>query len=140
MKNITLEFGTPEDTTPPGLIGAEIRFPFTAIATELIDSPEEKQHTTRHRIRAKATATWIPTVWKMEENAALVKVIFEIAKLQLVASLQRGEQLKDEFVVNITTMTHRTLPFDPDRLQRPDGQTVPVEVHEQIGFIPSPTR
>jgi hypothetical protein len=140
MKSITLKFGTPKDITPPGLIGAEIRFPFTAIATELIDSPEEKQHTANHKIRAKTTATWIPTVWKMEENVALVKVIFEIAKRQLVASLQRGEQLKDEFEVNITTMTHRTLPFEPDPLQWPEGQMFPVEVREQIGFIPSTIR
>jgi len=74
----------------------------------------------------------------MEENAELVKVIFEIAKRQLVASLQQGEQLKDEFRFSITTRTHKTLPFDPERLQRPDGQEVVVEVRGQLGFSPPP--
>lgn len=135
MKKITLRFGAPKEITNPGMDGVVIRFPFTEVDTDLIGSPEEKQRTTNHHLKV-TISRWVTTNWKMEENEDLTKVIFEIAKRKLIESLQGGGQLKDEFEVKITTQTHTAqLPFDPDRIQWPDGTTVSVEIREPLGFV-----
>ncbi len=101
--------------------GVVIRFPFTAVDTDLIGAAEEKQHTTNHRLKV-TISRWVTTNWKMEEDEDLAKVIFEVAKRRLIESLQRGGQLKGEFEIKITTKTHTARrPFDPKRIQWPDG-------------------
>jgi hypothetical protein len=135
MRRTTLGFGSPEDITPRGMDGFAIRFPFTAVDTDLIGKPEETYNTTNHRLRVEVMQFVSPT-WKMDEDSDTVKVILEFAKRELVEDLKRGGQLRGEFPVSM----NKRPPFDPDCLQSPDGMTVEVEIREPMGYQGSVTR
>jgi hypothetical protein len=135
MKRITLTFGAPQDVTPPGKDGSAIRFPYTAVDTNLVGSPEEKQNTTSHRLTV-TISRWASTNWGADDKD-IVKVMFEVGRRQLVKALEDGNPLPKEFTPPmISYVPKSTLPYDPDRLEWPEGQTCVVEVRSPIGFAP----
>ena len=135
MKSITLKFGAPKNITPGGMDGSVVRFPFTAVDTNLVGSPEETQRTTNHRLKV-TISRWASAQWGAEDKD-IVKVMFEMAKRQLVKSLEDGTPLADEFAPPMISYVPKSkMPYDPDRLEWPDGQTCIVEVRSAIGFAP----
>jgi hypothetical protein len=134
MKQIRLTFGTPRNVTPPGMDGTVIRFPFTAVDADLVGAPEEEQNTTSHRLKI-TISRWQSVQWKAKSDTDIVKVMFEVGKRQLVKSLAAGNPLTDEFAPPMISYVPKSkLPFDPDRLDWPDGLTCIVEMRPKIGF------
>ena len=134
MNELTLRFGRPENITPPGDDYAVVyRFPFSAIDSELIGSPEEARVTTSHRLVVKITPSR-RAAWPLSESE-LQKELFEIGRRVIVEKAKQGTLSPEEQVV-VNASTHSsTLPFDPSRVVEPDGAVVVVEKeHRRIGF------
>ena len=133
VKQKTLTFGKPENITLPGEDGVSYRYPFSAIDSELIGSPEEARVTTRHRLTVKAVGSRLGA-WNLS-TAELEKELFEIGRRELLERASRG-QLSPEETVSVNTSTHSaTPPFDPSRIADPNGFVVTVEpAPRRIGF------
>lgn len=133
MKQRTLTFGESQNITRPGDDAVTIRFPFSAVDSELIGSPGEAQATTQHRLTAQAMRSRIDG-WNLSETD-LVKELFEIGKRELLKGAAQGPLKTDEVVI-VNTATHgATPPFDLSRIPDPNGVVVTVEpVPRKIGF------
>ena len=133
MKELTLTFGKPENITPPGDDAVIYRFPFSAIESELIGSPEETRVTTSYRVVVKITRSRL-AAWPLSDSE-LQKELFEIGLRAIVEKAKQGTLSPEEQVV-VNTSTHSsTLPFDPSRIVEPDGAIIVVEKeHRRIGF------
>ena len=134
MNELTLRFGKPKNITPPGDDYVVVyRFPFSAIDSKLIGSPEEARMATSHRLVVKITPSR-RAAWPLSESE-LQKELFEIGLREIVERAKRGNLSADEQVV-VNTSTHSsTVPFDPSRIVEPDGAIVVVEKeNRRIGF------
>jgi hypothetical protein len=132
MKNKTLRFGTPKNITPRGRDGIVIHFPFTAVDSDLIGAPEERQQTSTHTVDV-TISKWRRNTWKVHDDG-LLKVLFEIARRDL-ARLYDDGQLPQTHEVKVMTNTHpEDCPYDPSRIQNPDGAVVVLEPSRRIGF------
>ena len=133
MKELTLKFGKPENITRPGDDAIVYRFPFSAIDSELIGSPEETRLTTSHRFVVKIVLSRL-AAWKLSDSE-LQKELFEIGRRVIVEKAKQGTLSPEERVV-VNTSTHSsTLPFDPSRVVEPDGAVIVIEKeHRRIGF------
>jgi len=134
MNKLTLRFGEPENITPPGDdYHVVYRFPFSAIDSELIGSPEEARMATSHRLVVKITPSR-RAGWRVSESE-LRKELFEIGLRVIVEKAKRGNLSAEEQVV-VNASTHSsTVPFDPSRIVEPDGAIVVVEKeNRRIGF------
>ena len=133
MKELTLKFGKPENITRPGDDAIVYRFPFTSIDSERIGSPEETRLTTSHRLVVRIVLSRLAG-WKLSDSE-LQKELFEIGRRVIVEKAKQGPLDPEEQVV-VNTSTHSsTLPFDPSRLDDPDGAVIIVEKdHRRIGF------
>lgn len=118
MNTLTLRFGKSENIAP-GDYHVVYRFPFSAIDSELIGSPEEARMATSHRLVVKITPSR-RAGWRVSESE-LRKELFEIGLRVIVEKAKRGNLSADEQVV-VNTSTHSsTLPFDSSRIVEPDG-------------------
>lgn len=133
MKELTLKFGKRESITRPGDDAIVYRFPFTAVDSELIGSPEETRLTTSHRLVVRIVLSRLAG-WKLSDSE-LQKELFEIGRRVIVKKAKQGPLGPEEQVV-VNTSTHSsTLPFDPSRIVEPDGAVIIVEKdHRRIGF------
>lgn len=133
MKELTLMFGKPENITRPGDDAIVFRFPFRAIDSELIGSPEEARATTSYRLVVTIVLSRL-AAWKLSDSE-LPKELFEIGRRVIVEKAKQGT-LSPEEQVPVNTSTHSsTLPFDPSRVVKPDGAVIIVEKdHRRIGF------
>jgi hypothetical protein len=133
MKELTLTFGKAENITLPGDDAIVYRFPFTAIDSGLIGSPEETRVTTSHRLVVKIVLSRL-AAWKLSDSE-LQKELFEIGLRLIVEKAKQGTLSPEEQVV-VNTSTHSsTLPFDPSRVVEPDGAVIIVEKGQRrIGF------
>lgn len=129
VKQKTLTFGKPENITPPGKDGLLFRFPFSAVDSDLIGSPEEARVTTRHRLTVETSRTRL-AAWKLSD-ADLLKVFFEIGRRELVEKVAQGQLNAEEKVF----VKDPRPPFDPSRIADPNGFVVTVEpAPRRIGF------
>ena len=133
MKELTLAFGKPENITRPGDDAIVYRFPFTAIDSGLIGSPEETRVTTSHRLVVKIVLSRL-AAWKLSDSE-LQKELFEIGLRVIVEKAKQGTLSPEEQVV-VNTSTHSsTLPFDPSRVVDPNGAVIIVQTDQRrIGF------
>ncbi len=133
MKELTLTFGKPENITRPGNDAIVFRFPFTAIDSELIGSPEDTRVTTSHRLVVMIGLSRL-VAWKLSDSE-LQKELFEIGRRVIVEKAKQGTLSPEEQVV-VNTSTHSSkMPFDPSRVVEPDGAVIIVEKdHRRIGF------
>ncbi|MGH9364207.1 MAG: hypothetical protein ACRD1B_02940 [Thermoanaerobaculia bacterium] len=133
MKQITLRFEAPERTGLPGDDGVTYRFPFRAVDSELVGSPEEARVTARHRLTVQAVRSRTDG-WRLSDSD-LVKELFEIGRRELLERATRGPLQAEEKVI-VNSKTHgSTPPFDPARIPEPNGFTVTAEpAPRRIGF------
>jgi len=133
MKELTLTFGKPENITRPGDDAIVYRFPFSAIDSELIGSPEETRVTTSHHLVVKIVLSRL-AAWKLSD-LELQKELFEIGRRVVIEKAKQGTLSPEEQVV-VNTSTHSSaIPFDPSRIADPDGAVIIVEKeHGRIGF------
>ena len=133
MNTLTLKFGKSENIAPTGDYHVVYRFPFSAIDSELIGSPEEARMATSHRVVVKITPSR-RAGWRVSESE-LRKELFEIG-LRVIVKKAKRDNLSAEEEVVVNSSTHSsTLPFDPSRIVEPDGAIVVVEKeHRRIGF------
>jgi hypothetical protein len=134
MPVIVAAFGEPEDITNPGFDGRVLRFPVTVIDRDDIGTPRQPSKTKSFRIRAEVSDGRVRR-WSLREND-LIKVIFEIVKEHLSASLTSGAWKGDDLELKLNTCTHKgSCPFDPTLIQEPAGAVVEIEIKRPIGFI-----
>jgi hypothetical protein len=134
MNKLTLRFGKPENITPPGEDYAVVyRFPFSAIDSKLIGSPEEARMAMTHRLVVKITPSR-RAAWSLSESE-LQKELFEIG-LRVIEERAKTGNLSAEEQVVVNTSTHSSIvPFDPSRIAEPDGAIVVIEKeNRRIGF------
>jgi hypothetical protein len=113
----------------------EILFPFEAVNTDLVGTPDETCHSTEHRllvcIEGNRKATWSLS----EQN--LKKVLFEIGKRELEGRFTDGA-LPDVINVHVSFTSHpgSRCPFDPERITAPNGVSVQIlPPAQRIGFL-----
>ena len=97
MKELTLTFGKPENITRPGDDAIVYRFPFTAIDSELIGSPEETRQTTSHRLVVQIVLSRL-AAWKLSDSE-LQKELFEIGRRVIVEKAKQGTLSPEEQVL-----------------------------------------
>jgi len=128
MNSLTLRFGKSQDITG-GDYYRVYRFPFTLVDTELIDSPEEMRSMSNHRVVVKITSTR-RAAWEVSDSG-LRKVLFEIGRRHVQEKVSRNELSSEEEI----TANDPAVPFDPSRIDEPDGAVVTVErKSRRIGF------
>ena len=134
MSVIIAAFDKPEDITNPGFDGKIFRFPVAVIDRDDVGTPRQPSKTKSLRIRAEISRIRIVT-WDLAEND-LIKVVFEITKEHLAATLNSGAWNGGDLEVTINTYTHKgACPFNPALIQEPVGAVVEIEVKRPIGFI-----
>jgi hypothetical protein len=134
MSVMVATFGKPEDITNPGVDGKVFRFPVTLIDRDDRGTPRQSSKTRSLRIRAEVSDSRI-SPWGLGDTD-LVKVVFEIVKEKLIATLNSGAWKGNDLVVMIGVDTHTgPCPFDPTLIKEPDGAVVEIEVKRPIGFI-----
>ena len=134
MPVIFATFGKPEDITNPGFDGKVFRFPVALIDSDDIGTPRQSSKMMSVRIRAEVSDSRIKT-WGLGDTD-LVKVVFEIVKEHLIATLNSGAWKGSDLGVMINMSTHKgPCPFDPILIQELDGAVVEIEVKRPIGFI-----
>ena len=134
MPVIVATFGRPEDITNPSFDGKVFRFPATLIDRDDIGTPRQPSKTKSVRIRAEISDSRIKT-WGLVDTD-LVKVMFEIAKEHLTATLSSGSWKNSDLEVTVNNYTHKgPCPFDPTLIQEPAGAVVEIDVKRPIGFI-----
>lgn len=133
MKQVTLTFGQPQDITLRGQDGIVYRFPFTSIDSDLIGSPEENRLTKSHQLIVEITRSRL-AAWKLA-GIDLQNELFEIGLRELVEKVKKGS-LNTEEKVTINTSTHSAIPpFDPSRIDDPNGAVITIEQEQpRIGF------
>jgi hypothetical protein len=134
MPVIVAEFGKPEDITSPGFDGKVFRFPVALIDRADMGTPRQSSKIKSVRIRAEVAETRIKT-WGLGDTD-LLKVVFEIVKEHLIATLNSGACKDSDLTVMVNTYTHEgPCPFDPMLIKEPDDVVVEIEVKRQIGII-----
>jgi hypothetical protein len=133
MKRKTLRFRSPKDLDPRGSHrGRKIRFPFSIVDSDLVDSPEEEQKTTQHELDVDISDMRRAS-WNLNDDD-LVKVLFEIGKKELKERLTQGD-IPDQVSVVVSTTTHSVkCPYNPGRIVDPDGAVIEIEIPSRIGF------
>lgn len=134
MSVIVATFGKPDDITNPGFDGKVFRFPVALIDRDDIGAPRQPSKMKSVRIRVEVSDSRIKT-WGLEDTD-LVKVMFEIAKEHLIATLNLGMWKDSDLEVMVNTYTHKgSCPFDPALIQETAGAVIEIEVKHPIGFI-----
>lgn len=132
MKNVLLRFGKCKNVTNTAEAedGTSILLTFTMVNGDLVGSPEEIVKTTSKRMKVSISRT-VRDPWGIGGDE-LILVLFEIGRREIIERLrQQGKLSDDEFVV-VPKMDR--CPFDPKRIQHPNGFTVNVEIPSRIGF------
>lgn len=111
--------------------GTSILFAFTMVNGDLIGSPEEAAKTTSKRMKVSISCS-VRNPWGIDDDE-LILVLFEIGRREIIEKLRQQGQLSDDEFVVVPRMD--TCPFDPKRIQHPDGFTVIVDIPTKIGFI-----
>lgn len=130
MKKILLRFGKYENVTPSGQDGTVILFTFTTVNADLVGLPEETVKTAYKKMTVSISRTLRET-WG-HDGDDLVLMLFEIGRRKIIERLrQQGEISDDEFVI---VQQGSGCPFDPKRIQHPNGFEENVEIPSRIGF------
>ena len=132
----TLTFQQPS-WLPPHRLALECVFPFRMVDSSLVGKPEEKSRTSRHQIKVSASlsliATWgfpiaanQPTDYKIDD---LVKVLFEYGSRYVVQKLETENNIElDEELDLDTSKAELPCPYDPSRIQNPNGAIIKVTI------------
>jgi hypothetical protein len=97
-------------------------------------TPRQPTKTRSLRVRVEVSDSRI-TTWSLEASD-LIKVVFEIAKEHLTATLTAGTWKGGDLEVAVNTYTHKgPCPFDPRLIQDPAGAVSEIEIKRPIGFI-----
>jgi len=130
MKEKTLCFSQHKNITPSGQDGAVIRFPFTMVDSGLIGSPEESKKTTSHRLEVTiARSVYDP--WRFD-GVDLELILFEIGRREIIERLRQKGRISE--LESVSVPQEKECPFDPKRIDQPDGFVVNVEIPSKIGF------
>src|SRR6266511_2533578 len=132
MDTKRIAFGSPKEVTNPGDDSRSFLLPFTYVETNLVGSPEEAGHTSKHRLIVTIANNRLPA-WGYSEPD-LVKVLFEIGRREVCQRAKSGTLQRDTMVQVHTGSHSKTSPFDPSRIATPDGATLEVEEERRIGF------
>lgn len=130
MKQLT--FRRPEEVTNPGDDSRSFLFQFSMVASALVGSAEEVRATTEHRLTVTIANNRLPA-WHLTD-AELVRVLFEIGHRKVAEKVKVGELTQEERVLVHTASHPKICPFDPSRIQEPEGAVVEVEEERKIGF------
>ncbi len=133
----TLSFSRPEKTKQ-GNQGIEYSFPFSVIDSSLIGKSEETAATSHYEV-VVPIADVLLLIWRLNE-ADLERVLFEFGKRHVV-ELVKTHSLPAEKAIEMQTLASwnspNQCPFDPARIEKPDGARVVVELESpKIGFKP----
>lgn len=132
MHTKRIVFGSPKEVTNPGDDSRGFLFPFACVETNLVGTPEEVGHTSKHRLIVTIANNRLPA-WGYSEPD-LVRVLFEIGRREVCQRAKSGT-LKPDTRVQVDTESHsKTPPFDPLRIVVPDGAAFEVEEERRIGF------
>ena len=132
MKKKQVRFGRPSEITNRGDDSRSLLFPFSVVDADLVGGPEQAQATTEHRLIVTVAGNRLPA-WSLADND-LIRVSFEIGRRDVAGRVKQGT-LKRECRVLVSTATHSaTCPFDPARIQEPEGYAMLVEEDRRIGF------
>ena len=132
MKKKKIRFGRPSEVTNRGDDSRSFLVPFSVVDDDLVGTPEQAQATSEHRLIVTVAGNRLPA-WSLADND-LIRVLFEISRRDVADRVKQGT-LKRECRVLVSTTTHSaTCPFDPARIQEPEGYAMQVEEHRKIGF------
>ena len=106
---IVLRFGPYENVTQSGMDGTRIQFPFSMVDSRMVDTPEERQATTLHRLIVGVAAgiDWA------DDEVALAKMLLELGAPDIIDSMSRTGDLPDEISAFVP---HGERPLEHDRL------------------------
>lgn len=132
MKNVLLRFGKYKNVTNTAEAedGTSILFTFTIVNGDLVGSPEETEKTTSKRIKVSISRT-VRDPWGIDGDE-LMLVLFEIGRREIIERLRQQGQISDDELVIVQQGSG--CPFDPKRIQHPDGFEENVEIPSKIGF------
>lgn len=134
MSVIIAAFDNPEDITGPHFRGKIFRFPVTVIDRNDLGTPRQVSKSISFHIRADISRSRL-TTWSLKEGD-LIKVMFEIAKKNLISAISSGIWNGEDIDVQTNTHTYKgTCPFNPSLIQEPTGAVLEIEVKRPIGFI-----
>lgn len=133
MSRTRIAFGRPTEVTNPGDDSRSFLFKFSAVSADLVGTPEEAQATAEHRLIVTVSNNRIPA-WRLSD-ADLIRVLFEIGHRKVAERVKSGT-LQPDLRVVVSPETHPAIcPYDPARIQQPEGATFEIEIERRMGFI-----
>ena len=102
----------------------EFLFPFSLVESSFVGQPEELSKTSQHRIKMGITGT-LHSMWGLNEDS-LVRVLFEHGKRHIAQKLKDGSLTAREELMLSTSNSPQRSPFDPKRIDSPNGTEVRV--------------
>lgn len=134
MPIIIAAFANPEDITGPHFDGKIFCFSVTIIDRNDLGKPRQASKSISFHITAEISRSRL-TTWGLNEGD-LIKVIFEIAKENLISKIGSGKWNGEDIDIQINTRTYKgACPFDPSIIQEPTGAVFEIEVKRPMGFI-----
>jgi hypothetical protein len=127
MTAILFKFDTPLDVSPPFLDGVKIRFSFTFINSEYIDTPKQNSETKQGKVSVQASRSLLDT-WSLE-GEPLQRVLFQIAKEHIRSTLGHSGTLPSDILLKADTNTYPgACPFNPALIKEPAGTVIQIEI------------
>lgn len=127
-----LTFSVPVEVTNPGDDSRSFLFPFSVVGADLVGAPEEAQATTEHRLIVTVANNRLPA-WHLTDPE-LIRVLFEIGRRAVAEKVKSGTLTREERVMVHTASHPKICPFDPSRVQEPDGAVFEIEEERRMGF------
>lgn len=106
----------------------DVNFHFNVIDSSLVGAPEEKSLQTHHIIKVTITRT-LAACWSLEPEDR-DKVMFEYGKRHIIEKIKDGNLGAEEELWLSTYNYPSQCPFDPARIDNPEGAIVTVQTNE----------
>jgi hypothetical protein len=106
----------------------DVNFHFNVIDSSLVGAPEEKSVQTHHVVKVTITRT-LAACWGLEPEDR-DKVMFEYGKRHVIEKIKDGNLGAEEELWLSSYKVPSQCPFDPARIENPEGAIVTVRTHE----------
>lgn len=112
--------------------GSDYVYRFLLVDTSLIGQPEEKYHTSTHKIKVGISGT-MEAVWiARQKNIDFLRVCYEYGKRELIQKSKDGSIQNYQELFITSTNYPNECPFQSDRIQFMIGASIDFEVTERI--------
>jgi hypothetical protein len=135
MKQLVVVFGEPKDVAARDFDGRKLRFPFTVVPADKVGKPDERNHTSEHRITVRVAGS-ICEPWR-EKGADVELILFEAGRRRVKEVCGSGEVPQSlEHELRPPDYKGSSVPFDTSRIPNPAGFRMVVDVSPGFGFSP----